>query len=317
MQILGNDIGYGKTVLNLDIAKLPTRSSLEVPVIIQRSRKPGPTLLLVAGIHGDEVNGIEIVRQVIKKKLNKPQRGTVICIPTLNVFGFLNQSREYPDGRDLNRVFPGSPKGSLASRFAHFMMSEIIPQVDYIIDFHTGGADRFNYTQIRIGDDPELLELAKVFGCKFIYLAKKRDKSLRDVASKLGKKVLLFEGGKSLDLNRDVTRYGIAGTLRIMQHIGMIKEMPLEYQAISESPIIVQSSSWVRAKHSGMFRSDKRLGSFVNKGDILGSISDPYGSFERKVKAPRDGFIICLNHAPIINQGDALVHLSDEIDLSN
>lgn len=314
MQILGNDIGFGKTVLNLDIAKLPTRSSLEMPVIVQRARKSGPTLLLVGGIHGDEVNGIEIIRQIIKKKLNKPKKGTVICIPTLNVFGFLNQSREFPDGRDLNRVFPGSPKGSLASRFAHFLMKEVVPQVDYIIDFHTGGGDRFNYTQIRIGDDPELLKLAHVFGSKFIYLAKKRDKSLRDVASNLGKKVLLFEGGKSLDLNRDVTRYGIAGTLRIMQHIGMLDEIPSNYKKVKEEPVIIRSSSWVRAKHSGMFRSDERLGSYVYKGDSLGSISDPYGSFERKVKAPRDGYIICLNHAPIINQGDALVHLSDEIE---
>lgn len=314
MQILGNDIGFGKTVLNLDIAKLPTRSSLEMPVIVQRARKSGPTLLLVGGIHGDEVNGIEIIRQIIKKKLNKPKKGTVICIPTLNVFGFLNQSREFPDGRDLNRVFPGSPKGSLASRFAHFLMKEVVPQVDYIIDFHTGGGDRFNYTQIRIGDDPELLKLAHVFGSKFIYLAKKRDKSLRDVASNMGKKVLLFEGGKSLDLNRDVTRFGIAGTLRIMQHIGMLDEVPSNYKKVKEEPVIIRSSSWVRAKHSGMFRSDERLGSYVCKGDSLGSISDPYGSFERKVKAPRDGYIICLNHAPIINQGDALVHLSDEIE---
>ena len=148
--ILGTKILGGKrTTLYLDIAKLHTGTRIDIPVVIERAKKEGPVLLLLAGIHGDEVNGVEIVRQIIRNKYNVPKAGTIICIPVVNVFGFLSQNRKFPDGKDLNRVFPGSKKGSLASRFAYAIMNEIVPHVDYIIDFHTGGDERFNYAQVR------------------------------------------------------------------------------------------------------------------------------------------------------------------------
>ncbi len=312
--IFDTPIKYGKTVVNFEIAKLHTRTPLSIPIIIERSRKEGPTILLSSGIHGDEVNGVEVVRQVITKGFNKPERGMVICIPIVNVFGFLNQERKFPDGRDLNRSFPGSPKGSLASRFAHFIMKEIVPHVDYVIDFHTGGASRFNYAQIRYNpNDLECEELAKVFGTKFIMRASTRDHSFRDVVSSLGKKVLMFEGGKSMHLDRIVTRAGIDGTLRVMNKLKMrdfskelAKDEPTE-------PIIVESSSWIRAKYSGMFRSYKTNGSFATKGEKIGTITDPFGDFEKVVKASWDGYIICINHNPIVNQGDALMHITQQL----
>ena len=176
MKILGTEIIPGKqTILNLDIARLHTRTKVEVPVIVERAREDGPVLLLNAGIHGNEVNGIEIIREIISRKINKPKRGTVICIPVLNVFGFLSQTREFPDGKDLNRVFPGSKTGSLASIFAYHLMNNILPHIDYCIDFHTGGANRFNSSQIRINrGDQELLELAKIFNPRFIVYAPNR-----------------------------------------------------------------------------------------------------------------------------------------------
>ena len=311
--ILGTDIKPGKrTELKMNIARLHTGTPVEVPVIIERARQDGPCLLLSAGIHGDEVNGVEIVRQIITKGYNKPDVGMVICIPIVNIFGFINQSRSLPDGRDLNRVFPGSASGSLASRFAHALVTEIVPHIDYCIDYHTGAANRFNYTQIRInGRDQESKRLAQVFGTKFILQAKNREKSFREAATLLSKKVLLFEGGKSLNLDRRVTQVGISGALRVMDHLGLRSLKGNESMVpVENESFVIEESLWVRAKFSGMYRSQVALGSWVKKGDVLGTISNPFGDYEKQVRAPNEGYVICNNHAPIVNQGDALVHLT-------
>ncbi|MFD0862240.1 succinylglutamate desuccinylase/aspartoacylase family protein [Sungkyunkwania multivorans] len=317
IEILGHAISNGRGVqLNLDIAKLHTRTKIQVPIIVERAKKEGPTLLITAGIHGNEMNGIEIVRQLISKKYNKPECGMVICIPVVNVFGFLNQSRKFPDGRDLNRVFPGSSRGSLASRFAYHIMKEIVPLVDYCIDFHTGGDSRFNAPQIRINEDEESLRLAKVFNPQFVIQSGHRDRSFRQALHKLGKKALLFEGGKSLYLDEKVTEIGVLGALRVMQHLG-IRDFNKELKSISErprKPIIVKQSSWVRAKYSGMFHPFVELGAKVKKGDVLGSISDPFGYFERTIKSLYSGHIICINQSPIVNQGDAIFHITRNED---
>lgn len=301
-------------MLNMDIARLHTRTKIEVPVIVERAREEGPCLLLTAGIHGDETNGVEIVRQIVAKGYNKPKRGMVICIPVVNIFGFINQTRALPDGRDLNRVFPGSEHGSLASRFAYALMTDILPHVDYCIDYHTGGASRFNYSQLRIdGSDEETRKLARVFGAKFILHAKNREKSFREAATDLGKKVLLFEGGKTHHLDRQVTSIGINGALRVMQHLGLrdFHEEIGKNQPAAEM-IEIKESTWIRAKYSGMYRSTVRTGTFIEKGNKLGSITDPFGEFEKAIKAPNDGYVICANHAPIVNQGDALVHITTD-----
>ncbi|MGB6153523.1 MAG: succinylglutamate desuccinylase/aspartoacylase family protein [Pricia sp.] len=314
IEILGQTIAKGKGALvNLDIAKLHTRTKIQVPIIIERGKKDGPTLLITGGIHGNEINGIEIVRQLIAKKYNKPDYGMVICIPVVNVFGFLNQKRQFPDGRDLNRVFPGSPRGSLASRFAYHIIKEIVPLVDYCIDYHTGGDSRFNMPQIRVGgEDEETLALAKVFNPPFIIQSARREKSFRETLYKLDKKVLLFEGGKSIHIDKVVTQMGIAGALRVMQHLGMRQfEKEIDELVVKESePVVVHNTQWVRAKYSGMFHPFVDLGKKVKKGDTLGSISGPFGYFERKMKAPHTGYLICINEAPIVTQGDAIFHIS-------
>lgn len=180
--------GESKTI-NMEIAKLQTMTKLEIPIIVVRSKKPGPTVLFSAGLHGDEINGVEIVRQLITQKINRPKFGTIICIPVLNVFGFINQSRQFPDGRDLNRVFPGSKTGSLASMFAFYILKEVIPNVDYIIDFHAGGASRFNAPQIRIvPDDAELKVLSDVFNAPFGLYSRNISGSFRNSCTNLGKK---------------------------------------------------------------------------------------------------------------------------------
>ncbi len=317
IEILGTKIPRGSGLqLNLDIAKLHTHTKIEVPVIIERAKIDGPTILITGGIHGDEINGVEIVRKLVAKGYNKPQTGMVICIPVINIFGFLSQTRQFPDGRDLNRVFPGSKSGSLASIFAYHLMKEIVPLADYCLDFHTGGADRFNAPQVRINEgDEESLDLAKVFGAPFIIKSKRRDKSYRDSAIQLGKKVLLYEGGKSLDIDKSITEVGVKGALNLMQHLGIrdfSKELNNLTPSIQNTPIIVEKSKWIRARHSGMFRTTAELGKLYEKGDKIGSISDPFGFFERPVKAPNRGYIFCKNHAPIVNKGDAIIHISIE-----
>jgi predicted deacylase len=315
IEVLGKVISQGKGLqINLDIAKLHTRTKIEVPIIIERAKEPGPTLLITGGIHGDEINGVEIVRQLISKGYHKPQKGMVICIPVVNIFGFLNQTRQFPDGRDLNRVFPGSKGGSLASIFAYHLMKEIVPLADFCLDFHTGGANRFNAPQIRVNDgDDESLELAKVFGAPFIMKSKRREKSYRDSAIKLGKKVLLYEGGKSLDINKSVTQVGVNGALNLMHHLG-IRDFTaaLKSDLKVTDPVVVDSSKWIRAAYSGMFRSNAVLGNLYSKGDKIGSISDPFGFFEKDVKAPVKGYVFSINHAPIVNKGDAIIHMSRE-----
>jgi predicted deacylase len=317
IEVLGTAVSPGKGLqLHLDIAKLHTRTKIEVPVIIQRGKEPGPTILITGGIHGDEINGIEIVRQLVANGYNRPHRGMVICIPVVNIFGFLNQARPFPDGRDLNRVFPGSKRGSLASIFAYHLMHEIVPLADYCMDFHTGGANRFNAAQVRINaGDNESLKLAHVFGAPFIIQTKRREKSYRDSAIKLGKKVLLYEGGKSLDLDRSISRIGLNGILNVMQYLGMrdfSKELGERTDPDMPTPRTISNSKWVRATYSGIFRSDAVIGQLYRKGEKLGSISDPFGFFERTVNAPNTGYVFCLNHAPIVNMGDAIVHMSIE-----
>lgn len=305
--------GESKTI-NMEIAKLHTMTKLKIPIIVERSKLDGPTVLFTACLHGDEINGTEIVRQLIVQKINKPKRGTIICIPIINIFGFINKTREFPDGRDLNRVFPGSKTGSLASRFAYYILKDIMPHIDYAIDFHAGGASRFNAPQIRIvPENPELKKLSAVFNAPFTLYSKNISGTFRNSCDKLDVKMLLFEGGKSLDINDVVTKEAIEGTKRFLSHLDMLNPRK---KAISneKKTIYIEKSNWVRAKHSGLFHGLTAIGSFVKKGDLLATISDPYGKVEHKVKAPHAGFIINVNDAPIIYQGDAIFHISTQLE---
>jgi len=314
LEILGEKVALGKSAtVTFEVAKLHTRNTLDVPIIIERSKKPGPTVLITAGIHGDEINGVEIVRQIIAKGINKPKKGTVICVPVINVFGFLNMDRLFPDGRDLNRVFPGSSNGSLASRVAHFVMKEIVPHADFVLDFHTGGADRFNAAQIRIIEhEPLLSELAHVFGAPFIYYSKNLNKSFRNSCYKSNVPMLLFEGGKSFNIDSNITNTGVNGAKRILHHLGMLNSK-FKVSKPKTKAVIIQDSKWLRAKFSGMFKATVAINTYVKKGDILGNITDPYGSFNHFVKAPNTGYIFNVNESPIIYQGDAIFHISTEI----
>ncbi len=314
LSILGEHVKLGESKeVNFNIANLHTSSPVNVPVIIERSKKPGPTVLFTAGIHGDEVNGVEIVRQLIAKGINKPRIGTIICMPVINIFGFINLKREFPDGRDLNRVFPGSPTGSLAGRVAHKLIDEIIPHVDLIIDFHTGGSGRFNAPQLRYSKDNKNLDiLAKVFGAPFVLYSKNLSKSFRTTCYKLGKPILLFEGGKSFHIDETVTNYAVNGSKRILKHLGMLKTS-FKSSKPKKDCVFIYESKWQRASFSGMFKASVSIGSQIKKGAILGNITDPYGKFNHFVKALNSGYIINVNESPIVYQGDALFHISTKL----
>lgn len=308
IKIAGITIAPGEEKqIDAQIAKLPSRTSIDIPIIVSRSKKPGPTLLITGGMHGDEINGIEIVRRIISKKFHTPLIGTVICIPILNVYGFINFSRQTSDGgKDMNRCFPGTRNGSLASQLAYRLTQDILPLIDFGIDFHTGGARINNYPQIRAQlDDPKNLELAKAFAPKFMLHSPFREKSFRKEAAKKGKSILVFEGGESLRLRKHAIDEGVNGFLRVMKHLKMRKDAPKPKSEL----FYIKKTSWVRARSAGIYHSFCHTGEFVEKGTVVGLITGPYGEFEHQMKAPTSGYAIAINNKPVVNRGDALIHI--------
>ncbi len=318
LYILGQEVKLGqRKTINLNIAKLYTSTKVEIPIIVERSKTPGPVVLITAGIHGDEINGVEIVRQLIQKKINRPKKGTIICIPVLNVFGFLSMSRNFPDGRDLNRVFPGSKNGSLASQFAYQFTTQILPHADICIDFHTGGASRYNAPQIRISKNNKTsLQLAHIFNAPFLLYSKNIDKSYRATCAKKEKTILLFEGGKSLSNDKTIAKEGVLGSMRVLHHLGMLQS-DFKIETPKSTSVIIESSHWIRAKYSGLLHLKTPCGTFVKKGDELATITDPYGTKRHVVKASNNGYIINTNEAPIVYQGDAIFHISNDKETTN
>lgn len=313
LTLLGQKIPPGTSAtVNFNLAKLYTTSTVEVPIIIERAKKKGPVVLMTSGIHGDEINGVEIVRQIIAKKINRPKKGTIICIPVLNIFGFLDMKRAFPDGRDLNRVFPGNPRGSLASRFAYQFVKKILPVADFCLDFHTGGASRFNVAQTRV-DPGDLVakEYADIFNAPFTLNSKIIPKSFRSTCSRLGIPILLFEGGKSKVSDKAIAKEGVQGAMRILNHLGMLDDSFEVPKPVAES-VLVEATRWLRAKYSGLLHIKVVCGQFVEKGQKIATITDPYGRFRHPVNAPRDGYIINVNEASLVYQGDAIFNISRE-----
>lgn len=313
LKILGDIIKPGESkTIDFNIAKLYTATSVEIPIIVERSAQPGPIVLLTGGIHGDEINGVEIVRNLISKKINKPKIGTIICIPILNIFGFLNGKREFPDGRDLNRTFPGIKNGSLASRVAYRFTKEVLPHVDYCLDFHAGGAQRFNAPQIRVKPgDERLLSLAKAFNAPYIVYSKNIKKTYRSTANDLGIPMLLFEGGKANEGNKHIVMEGLKGVKRFLDHLGMLDDAFTASPA-KEETIIIGSAKWMRAAKSGLLHLKIDCGKHVKKGEFMATITDPFGTMRHKVLAPNTGYVINTNQSPIVYKGDAIFHISND-----
>ncbi len=307
INISGHEIRPGETKeVNINIARLPSHTVIDTPIYISRGYEDGPVLALTAGMHGDEINGMEIVRRLLDSGLHHPKRGVTICMPVVNVYGFLNYSRDVPDGKDINRSFPGSRNGSLASRVAYNLMHQVIPYIDVGIDFHTGGAMRTNYPQIRaVLSDPKNIELAEAFRAPFTIDSGFRPNSLRKEAAKRGKNIIVYEGGESLRFDQHAIEEGLAGTLRLMKYLKMIDWAP----DATEDNKMIWSTTWIRSRNAGLFQSNVKCGQLIHKGEWVGTITDPFGEFKEQILAPETGYVVGLNNIPVINTGDALMHI--------
>lgn len=298
-----------RVTVDLPVAHLYTSTPLTMPLQVICGRRSGPVLFVSAAIHGDELNGVEVITRLLKRKQLSTIRGTLLAVPIVNVHGFLNQSRYLPDRRDLNRSFPGSPKGSIAARLAHLFFTEIVSKADYGIDLHTGAINRSNLPQIRGNlDDPKTLELAKAFGAPVIVNSDIRDDSLRACVSELGMPVLIYEAGEALRFDELSIRAGLRGVLNVMRNIGMLPAR--RPPAREASPVLARSTSWARAPASGIVSTRVQLGSSVSKGQVLAKISDPLGDKGEKLLSPFDGIIIGRSNLPLTHEGDALFHIA-------
>ncbi|MEX2279047.1 MAG: succinylglutamate desuccinylase/aspartoacylase family protein [Acidimicrobiia bacterium] len=296
-----------KSRYEVPVSRLPTGSRLSMPVVVINGKHPGPTVWLSGAIHGDELNGVEVVRRVLPYIDQRTLRGAIIAVPVVNVFGFVEQSRYLPDGRDLNRSFPGSVRGSMASQLAALFMKEVVMQCELGIDLHTAAAHRTNVPQVRANlDDAATLELANAFGAPFVIDARLRDGSLRAAATKRGIKVLLYEAGQIHRFDEHAIRDGVNGVLRVLQAMGMGNWDTPSF----EPPIDIRTTRWVRARRAGLMQLETELGAKVEKGDVLGLISDALGNRSTRVTAPSPGHVIALNQNPLITQGEALVHIA-------
>lgn len=303
-----NSLALGHRLrINIPIARLPSHTLLDMPVFVYKGKEKGPNLLLTAGIHGDEINGIVILRRLISEKYLMPDAGTIIAVPLVNIYGFLQNSRNLPDGKDLNRCFPGSQTGSIASQIAYIVSKIILPNVDFGVDFHTGGNKISNYPQIRcVLSDKKNMELAQYFAPPFIMESGLIDKSFRKEAAKKNKSILVYEGGESLRLDELSIQEGVRGIKRLMHHLGMKKNSDLD---LSRKSVILEKTSWLRAKTAGIFDCRVLTGDFVRKNQILAHITDPYGSQKIAVKSHKEGYVIGINNMPVVNAGDALLHI--------
>ncbi|GAA0854371.1 succinylglutamate desuccinylase/aspartoacylase family protein [Aliiglaciecola litoralis] len=307
----GVEIRPGETKqVQLQMPHLYTDTQMSIPVHVQRGKRVGPTLFVSAAIHGDELNGIDIVGRLIRSRTIKNLRGTLIAVPMVNVYGVLNQSRYLPDRRDLNRCFPGSKKGSLAGRIAHTFLTEIVSKCDYGIDLHTGAIHRSNLPQIRANlDDEQTLAISKAFGLPVMLNADIRDGSLRQAAADLGVKVLLYEAGQALRYDEFSIRAGVKGIINVMREIGMLSQSRSK-KGHDIEPFIARQSGWVRAHESGFVHHVSQLGDHVAKDDVLAIIADPYGGELGKLLSPAEGIVIGKQNIPLAQEGEAMYHIA-------
>lgn len=299
-----------RTIMELKLPQLYTHTPMAMPVHVVRGREEGPRLFVSAAIHGDELNGMEIIRRLLRPSLLKRLKGCLIAIPIVNVYGVIQNSRYLPDRRDLNRAFPGSERGSLAARLAYLFMREIVKNCTHGIDLHTGSLHRANLPQVRANlDDPETLRLARAFGVPVLINANVRDGSLREAAAEHGVSMLLYEAGEALRFDEVSIRAGLQGVINVMRALAMLPSSRASSRRAAE-PFVARLSAWTRAPESGILRTAVGLGARVKRGDRLGVIADPFGEKETQVPAPLGGVIIGRTQIPLVHEGEALFHIA-------
>jgi len=315
-EICGHEVAAGSRFsFDLRVPDLYVHNDLTTPIHVINGRMDGPVLFVSGSVHGDEIMGVEIIRRVLMSRQVQRIKGTLVAAPVVNIFGFLNQSRYLPDRRDLNRSFPGSEKGSIASRMANLFLTQIVEPCSHGIDLHTAAINRENLPQIRADtSDPEVEKMAKAFGMPVIVNSQLIEGSIRNAAADIGVKMIVYEAGEALRFDETAIRAGVRGVLRVMRSLGMLRtrqrKAPPKSDARLKEPTISQGSRWVRAPQSGIHRSVTRLGTEVNKGDKLGFIGDPLGETETPVEATSSGIIIGRSNLPLVTEGEALFHIA-------
>ena len=300
--------GSRKTI-ELPISVLANHTPISLPVHVINGATPGPVFFISGVVHGDEILGVEVVKRVVLHDTLRELSGTLLAVPIVNAFGFLNHSRYMPDRRDLNRSFPGSDHGSLAGLLADLFLKEVVLRAQYGIDVHTAALHRSNLPQIRISpDEPELLELAKIFRPPAILVSKLRDGTLRQCARDNGVKVLLYEAGEALRFDETSINTGVSGILRVMTKLAMIDYVPQVTRV--KKTAISMSSTWLRAPEGGIMRSHATIGTKVEKGQVLGEISNPLGDISSPIITDVTGIIVGCTNLPVVNRGDALFHVA-------
>ncbi|MEZ5844943.1 MAG: succinylglutamate desuccinylase/aspartoacylase family protein [Hyphomicrobiaceae bacterium] len=304
----------------LPVSRLSNHTQVTLPVQVIRGHARGRVLAVTAAVHGDELNGVEIIRRLARMIRPEGLAGTLMCVPVVNAYGFVVRSRYMPDRRDLNRSFPGSATGSLAARLAHLLLTEVIARADVGIDLHTAAVHRVNLPQIRsaFSKRPSARELARAFGAEVVLDSPERAGSLRKAAADTGKDVLVYEGGEGLRYDEFAITAGVDGIARVMEHLRMIEigdgDGALELKPERE-PVFADSSKWVRAPEGGVLRTSRRIGEAVSEGDVIGHIASPYEDGDLAVRAPCRGIIIGRTTLPIVNMGDALFHIAWSRDM--
>jgi len=294
--------------VSVPIGRLVTGELMTLPIMVVHGNEPGPTVWINGAIHGDEVGGVEIITRVLRWLQPATLHGTVLAVPVVNVHGFVTGDRYLPDRRDLNRSFPGSPSGSLAAQVAHLFMTEIVARASIGLDLHTGSDHRTNLPQIRADlDDPTTRLLAEVFGAPVMIHAKTRDGSLRHAATKTGATVLLYEAGEASRFDEEAIVTGVTGVLRVFAALGLVE--PVAGGAAPSR--VARTTTWVRARRSGILHLGVEPGDYVTRRQQLATIDDTFGNRLAVVRSSIDGLVVGATRHPLVNRGDAMVHLAD------
>ncbi|HEY9771379.1 MAG TPA: succinylglutamate desuccinylase/aspartoacylase family protein [Coleofasciculaceae cyanobacterium] len=292
----------------LPVSRLATQTLVSLPIAVVNGIESGPTLWLSAAIHGDELNGVEIIAQILARINPQKLRGAIIAVSIVNVFGFIEQSRYLPDRRDLNRSFPGSESGSLASRLADLFMREIVERSTYGIDLHTAAVHRINLPQIRANlEDETTYHCAKAFGAPLMMHSTTRDGSLRHAATKKGIPVLLYEAGEALRFDPMAIKVGVAGIMGVMNYLKMYQD---ELAPIVGNSLESRKSKWIRASSGGIFHLEVNLGDKIARRQELGFITNAFGERRIPVRAKFGGIVIGHIQNPLVNQGDGIIHVA-------
>ena len=298
-----------QATVDLPVSVLSDHTPVTMSVHVVHGKRPGPTIFVSKAVHGDEVIGVEIVRRLLRTPAIDRISGTLLVVPIVNSFGFINHSRYLPDRRDLNRSFPGSPHGSLAARLAHLFMTEIVARSECGIDLHSAAIQRTNLPQVRVSEgNDKTMAMAKAFGAPVILTSNVREGSLRAAAEAVGVNVLLYEAGEGLRFDEAGVRAGVAGILRVLHAKGMVSSRGISKAKVH--PLACTSSHWERAPVGGLFRAFHSSGAHVEEGTMLGVVSDPFGEIEEEIRARSAGIIVGRTNMPIVNEGDALIHIA-------